>query len=127
MFVIKNKQMEAFRQIEVEKFVQKSVVFLQNNFADWCVDKERDEIEAFIYEMIDFGEQYDIKKQLNLQKLMFFKIEFGFDVPLVEGLEEILGDIGKNESWRVKCFYKSLLNSDYSSTQVDKEQIDWLF
>lgn len=103
--------MEAFRQIEVEKFVQKSVVFLQNNFADWCVDKEQEAIEAFIYEMIAFGEQYDIKKRLNLQKLMFFKIEFGFDVPLVEELEEILGEVDMNESYRVKSIYKSLYNN----------------
>jgi len=126
MLVITNKQMEAFRQIEVEKFVQKSVVFLHNNFADWCADKTPDDIEAFIYEMIAFGEQYEIKKQLNLQKLMFFKIEFGFDVPLVVELEGILGEVEKNEGYRVKCFYKLLLSGDIVIKMEKEERLDWL-
>ncbi len=115
--------MEAFRQIEVEKFVQKSVVFLRQNFPEWCTDKEQEEIEAFIHEIIAFGEQYDIRKQLNLQKLMHFKIKYEFDIPLVEHLEAILSPIDTNESYRVKYFYKSLLNDDQP---VKKEgEFDW--
>lgn len=113
--------MEAFRQIEVEKFVQKSVLFLKNNFADWCADKRQEEIEAFIYKMIEFGEQYDIKKQLNLQKLMFFKIEFEFDIPLVKVLEEILNEVEKNESYRVTQFYKTLDSNNLLTKNDDTD------
>jgi len=127
MLVITNKQMEAFRQIEVEKFVQKSVAFLRDNFADWCVDKEQEEIESFIYEMIEFGEQYEIKKQLNLQKLMFFRIEFRFDIPLVGELEEILGAVNKNESFRITQFYKMLDIGKLNFKQnFITEEIDWI-
>ncbi len=118
--------MEAFRQIEVEKFVQKSVVFLQQNFADWCADKEQEAIEAFIHGIIAFGEQYEIRKQLNLQKLMHFKITYEFDVPLVEHLEEILSQVETNESYRVKCFYKSLLNKELPVKKEEKmDEFDW--
>lgn len=126
MLVIKDVQMEAFRQIEVEKFVQKSVVFLRQNFADWCADKEQEEIEVFIHKIIAFGEQYEIRKQLNLQKLMHFKITYEFDIPLVEHLEEILTPVDTNESYRVKCFYKSLLNKELPIKSAEKgEELDW--
>ncbi len=118
--------MKAFRQIEVEKFVQKSIVFLQENFADWCADKEQETIEAFIHEIIAFGEQYEIQKQLNLQKLMHFKITYEFDIPLVEHLEAILSPVDTNESYRVKCFYKSLLNNELPVKHERKEEdFDW--
>ena len=123
MLIIKDIQMEAFRRIEVEKFVQKSVVFLQENFPDWCANKEQDEIEAFIHEIITFGEQYEIRKQLNLQKLMHFKISYEFDIPLVEHLEAILSPVDTNESYRVKCFYKSLLNKELPVKR--EEEFDW--
>ena len=126
MLIIKDIQMKAFRQIEVEKFVQKSVVFLQENFADWCADKEQEAIETFIHDIIAFGEQYEIRKQLNLQKLMHFKITYEFDIPLVEHLEAILSPVDTNESYRVKCFYKSLLNNELPVKSEKKEEdFDW--
>ncbi len=104
--------MEAFRQIEVEKFVQKSVVFLRQNFPEWCEGKEEQEIEAFIHEIIAFGEQYEIRKQLNLQKLMHFKITYEFDIPLVEHLEAILNKKEWGENYKIKCFQGGLINSE---------------
>ena len=121
MLIIKDIQIEAFRQIEVEKFVQKSVVFLQENFADWCADKEQEAIETFIHEIIEFGEQYEIRKQLNLQKLMHFKISYEFDIPLVEHLEAILSPVDTNESYRITQFYKTLDTVDLS---VKKDSLD---
>ncbi len=118
--------MEAFRQIKVEKFVQKSIVFLRQNFPEWCANKEQEEIETFIHEIIVFGEQYEIRKQLNFQKLMHFKIKYEFDIPLVEHLEAILSPVDMNESYRVKCFYKSLLNDEFPGKQKDEtEKLDW--
>lgn len=119
--------MEAFRKIELEKFVQKSVIFLRENFTDWSADKEQKGIEVFIYEIFEFSEQYEIRKQLNLQKLMYLKIEFGFEMPLVKEFEDILGEVEQNESYRVKCFNKILLNKEIPEKREKLENdLDWL-
>lgn len=127
MLVITNQQMEAFRQTQVEKsmakFVQKSVTFLQQNFSDWCVEKELSEIEAFVQTMIEFGEKYKIRKKRNLQKLMFLKIEYKFDIPLSESLNNILLPVDIDETYRLTQFYKILDKSSAKKTKhLSKQQ-----
>jgi len=127
MFTITNKQMEALKQIEIEKFVEKCVVFLKNNFEDWCASKSINEIEYFIYEMLSLGDQYHIKKQINLQKLMFFKIEYDFEMPLKRNLIEKIDELGRNEDYRIKQFNKALSKIKHRRKFDESEYSDDLY
>jgi len=68
MFVIKNIQIEAFKKIEIQKFINKSIEFLKENFAEWCAEKEDEELEKFINEIIDFAKKYKISTQKSIDK-----------------------------------------------------------
>lgn len=126
MFVIKNIQIEAFKQIEIQKFVKKSVEFLKENFADWCEEKEDQEVEIFINEIIDFAKEYQITNQILLQKLMYLKITYDFEIPLVEHLHNHLLPLEANEKFRVKNFYQSL-DQDDLPTKVKTKTEDTVF
>ena len=110
MFVLKEKQIEAFKEIEREKFVYKSNIFLEHNFPDFTAQQGPIKCTKFINDMIDFGEKYHIFKEINVQKLMFLKIEYKFETPLNKELEAILKPQQKSEDIRVKEFFKTLFD-----------------
>jgi len=126
MFVIKDKQMEAFRQIEVEKFVQKSVLFLRDNFKEWCSERPLDEITDFIHNIIALGNKYHINKQKNLQKLMFLRIEYGFLIPLEDNHKRIFEKVIESETSRVATFFKNLHEEKNSTNKEQDDGLDWL-
>lgn len=76
MLVIKDSQIESFRQIEREKFIVKSLYFLKKNFSEWCADKDESEKREFIDSAIDFGGKHSILKEINVQKLMMILINY---------------------------------------------------
>ena len=126
MFIITKQQMEAFQQAEVEKFVEISVVFLQENFTDWCEGKGREAIEQFIREMMTFGKQYGIYTEINIQKLMHYKIEFDFDIPLQTALATELRKPDIHEDHRVNFFYEKLIpNNTLNKTSTEEDEDEW--
>lgn len=115
MFILKNKQIETFKEIERGKFVEKSLVFLDYNFPDWTKGKKEKELKKFINDMIDLGEQYHIFKEINVQKLMFYKINFDFEIPVLEKFEEIIKPQALSEDKRIQKFYKALFKNSIKS------------
>lgn len=100
--------MEAFKKKEVEKFIQKSVAFLQENFKSWCKKKEQKDLEQFVHQTVDFAKQKNICKKNNIQKLMFLSIQFHLEFPLSDNLNKFLLPIETNEDARLKDLYKYL-------------------
>jgi len=111
MLTISKKQYEVFFNKEKDKFIEKSIVFLKENFLDWTKDKSESELVDFIEEIIDFGEQYNILSQLNLQKLMYYKIDLEFDIPLNEKLEESINIRNRHEEFLLRSFHRALTTS----------------
>jgi len=126
MFVIKDIQIEAFKKIEIQKFVNKSIEFLKENFAKWCAEKDQEELQNFIYEIIDFASAYKIQNQILIQKLMYLKIKYEFDIPLVPHLHQHLLPVEANEKYRVKNFYQSL-DQDDIPVKIETKTEDYVF
>jgi len=75
MLIIHKKQIEKLDELEKEKFIKRSVVFLKANYADWSSDKSDSEIMSFIFSIINFGTQFDLKKERIYIELMILEIE----------------------------------------------------
>lgn len=60
MLVIKQKQLEAFKEASYERFIEKSLIFLDENFSAWARGQREEELRAFIIETIEFGEKIGI-------------------------------------------------------------------
>ena len=108
MLVIKDIQLEAFKKREITKFVEKSKLFLQQNFENWCRKKEENAIEFFINRTIEFGAEMNIRKQNNLQKLMFLQIEYQLNFPLNGEPEKIMIEKVVPEDHRLANLFKKL-------------------
>ena len=115
---ITNKQLEELDKNKLENFIGQSIIFLQLNFKEWCNGKTAELIRQFIVSMIAFGNTYNIKKGNNLQKLMHYKIEYQFDIPLHEKLEKILTNPGWNENARIENLYLILSSGRYKLTEM---------
>lgn len=74
MLVIKETQLDAFKIVAREKFIQKSLIFLKENFYSWSREQSEDDLVEFINKMIDFGAKMGIHKEINVQKLMVFHL-----------------------------------------------------
>ncbi len=108
MFVIKDSQIAAFQEKELGKFVQKSVIFLQSNFENWCSEKNQQDLEKFIVQTIKYGKESNIRKQQCIQKLMFLQIEYKFSFPIKGEEEKILSEAKKPEDVRLTKLHKYL-------------------
>ena len=115
---ITNKQIEELNKNKVDNFIGQSILFLQLNFSTWCNEKTADMIRQFIFSMIEFGNTNNIKKGNNLQKLMHYKIEYQFEIPLHEKLEKILTNADWDENARVESLYLVLLSGRYKLTEL---------
>ena len=108
MFVIKDIQLEAFRKREVAKFVEKSKLFLQQNFEKWCQKKDDDALKIFIQRTIESGADVNIRKQNNVQKLLFLQIEYQLNFPLKGEYEKIMLERNVSEDQRITSLHKTL-------------------
>jgi len=97
--------MEAFQEIEREKFIVKSLHFLEKNFPEWCADKDENERREFINFSIDFGEKYDIRKEINLQKMMVFDIQYEL-LQREKEIKDILETVFQEEDNKIKTIEK---------------------
>jgi len=108
MFTLQQKQISTFEKIEVDKFVQKTMVFLKYNYQDWAKNKSDEELKKYVLEVIDLGKKYAVYKEVNIQKLLFLNRQFSFSLPLTFAHRSILMEKELNEDIRIKQFYKLL-------------------
>jgi len=108
LFTITSRQYQAFQNIEEQKFTENSVDFLMTNFTDWSRDKSKEELVSFVKSIVDLGSQYNISSHLNLQKLMYYNISLGFDIPLNKALEESINIKNRHEDFLMRSFLKAL-------------------
>jgi len=106
--VITTRQMELFSNHMTEVFVEKTILFLQKNFAEWAADKDDAALSAYIRSMMAFGKKHNVLKQINLQKLMHYHIRYAFEIPLHKDMGLILDELHVSENNRVRNFYQHL-------------------
>jgi hypothetical protein len=58
--------------------------------------------------MILFAEEHDVRKEISIQKLIQYKINFQFDIPLPSQLDFVLKRTGLDEDIRLELFVRQL-------------------
>ena len=95
-----------------QNFVAKCVLFVDNNFADWCADKAADEKQSFVNLMVDFAHAHNVMGELNIQKLIFWKIEYDFAMPLADYQQYKLQRKEFDENYRVAQFFNYITGTE---------------
>lgn len=111
--IVRKEQLARFSQGMVDAFIGKTIVFLRSNFPDWAGSKSDTQLGRLVQEMIDLGAAHGIKKEINIQKLLYYKVRFDFDIPLHKKLFPILTEIDVDEDSRTENFYFSLLTGNH--------------
>ena len=121
VMIVRKDQLVRFSQDLVDAFIAKTVEFLRSNFPDWVGVKDDEQLGMFIQEMIDLGAEHEIKKEINVQKLIYYKIRFNFKLPLHKKLLLLLTEKGIDEDGRTENFYFSLLTGSHELIRIDLE------
>jgi len=74
MMIVTDKQLEAFRQIEEEKFIAQTLDFVKENCRVWTKDKKEEELKRYVDKQIQLFQFHDIKSKANIQDLIFANI-----------------------------------------------------
>ncbi len=106
--IIKAEQMEQFSTYMLEVFIKKTIVFLIGNFKEWAEGKDETALRHYIRSIMDLGKKYHVTKQINLQKLMHYHIEYKFDLPLHSDVVKILTQNKNSESLRIENLHRYL-------------------
>jgi len=105
---------------KLEQFISTSLLFLRENFPEWSQTKEDKFLRDFINKMIQFGREYNILKEINVQKLMAYKIEYDFVMPLKNDRKIKLNQQDFEEDYRMDQFYIAL-ESNYRLIPITLE------
>lgn len=68
--------MEAFRQIEEEKFIAQTLDFVKVNCPVWSKNKKEEELKKYVDKQIQLFQFHDIKSKANIQDLIFANIMY---------------------------------------------------
>lgn len=113
--LLNSSQLQSFSKSEEENFIRNSLTFIHKELSSLVHWANEEEARLFIRSIIDFSLAYEIRSELNIQKLMYYKLRFNFHIPLAKNHERLLSDkINPNENVRLKRFFEALLqeNSD---------------
>ncbi|RLD61573.1 MAG: hypothetical protein DRJ05_02355 [Bacteroidetes bacterium] len=110
---ISKKQSDLFREQSMEKFYAKCRSFLIQNFPDFTKPLDDKSLNEFITKIISFGSKYDIKKEINIQKLMVIQIKYDFlkHYELPEDLNYILEYPDREEDKKVNYFHQQIIHA----------------
>jgi len=122
MLKINKQQLDVFKSKSKNKFIKISVLFLRKYTNEFVNNKKYSELEAFILEIIDFSKKHRIEKEINIQRLMLFKINHGFNYKLNSEFRYALSGTSFSESYRMMKFEEALQNkSKRESINLDTQ------
>jgi len=110
MFIIRKQQIDKMAEAQKNNFVTMTILFLEKNCSVWCQDKTEDEKRHFVESMIDFSHKYNIFKEINVQKLTFWKIFHNFSIPLSEDMASKFDGKNLDEEYRLDRFLQTLIS-----------------
>lgn len=108
MLIIRKEQIRVLENDVMKRFIHDSLLFLEKNVPSWCHGKSKEEKEKFIREIIEFAHGVDILKEVNIQKLMIYKLLYNYTIPLSQYQKETLSKTGFDEEHRISQFYDLL-------------------
>jgi hypothetical protein len=111
MFVIRQEQIDAMAEAMMKRFTVKSILFLENEAPSWCQNQSEGEIAQFVNEMVEVSQLNKVFSEMNIQKIMMWKIEYDFEVPLDGCLRSILNNETGTEDYRLEQFFKEITST----------------
>src|SRR5689334_9531352 len=108
MLVIRPEQMEAMEQAMMRRFIDKTLDFIRINFPEWSRKQPGDVLTEFVMTIINFAEEHDVRNEINIQKLIEYKITFEFSIPLRSQLDSILKRADLDEDSRLEYFKRQI-------------------
>ncbi len=106
--IISNAQRAKLGESQRKLFVDKTVIFLKENTAQWAESKSDEQIIAVIDSLIAIGKDRNIKKEINIQKLAYHWIKYDLKMPPSAQIDTELRQVGLGEDYRVKCMIKAI-------------------
>lgn len=94
-----------------KSYIAKSILFIEQNFPDWCKDRTAKARKNYVVGMVDFAQEHNVCSELNVQKLIFWKIEYDFTIPLSEYKKYKLCQENFDENYRMEQF-NQLINGN---------------
>jgi hypothetical protein len=110
MLRMRGTQLDALSANMLASFECKSAEFLADARPAWAKERSEAEINAFVWEVIDFGRNHMIFAERNLQTLMLFRIDSDFSTPLEGYHHMVLTADGETEGQRIADFKKAFRN-----------------
>jgi len=108
ILIIRHEQMAAFDQNEREKFIFESISFLRETLQIWSMGKCDEDIRRFAKKMVDMAHRRNIHQEINIQKLMHYKIQYAYDIPESDYPGDRLGGEDLDEYQKVERLYFTL-------------------
>jgi len=108
MFHIRKEQNAVLSENLMAGFKARTLLFLKENASEWCKDQDDEQLRDFIDSMIEFAQGCHVLNEDNMQKLMLYKIEYNFDIPLTDYKQMKLAREDFGEDYRMSQFYLAL-------------------
>jgi len=108
MLVIGEEQMNAMEHIMMTHFIDITLDFLKLNFPEWISNRTDAALTSFIWDMIHFAQEHDIRSEISIQKLIAYKILYQYPIPLSPQLDFVLTRAGLAEGSRLEYFKRQV-------------------
>ena len=109
--IVSENQLKAVGAPSYEKFILKTIQFLKKNTPEWAEGKDDKEMRGPIEEMIEIGKELNIRKEVNIQKLLYYAITKELQIPFSAALQEILRTPDVGEDLRTKNLIKAIVKN----------------
>jgi hypothetical protein len=108
MLFVSAEQMAVMESTMMKRFIDKTLDFIRINFLEWSSQQTDDVLTGFVRDMIKFAQDHEICKEISIQKLIEYQIDFKFSIPLRSQLENTLRRPGLDEDSRLEYFKRQI-------------------
>ena len=105
--VIRQVQMVVLGTPMKEAFVVKTITFLRKECPEWASDKKDDEIRESVERMIEIGKKHGVRKEINLQRLLYHMTLKSMSIGETEKAMEVQSIKDSTEDRRTKEIIRS--------------------
>lgn len=106
--IIKEEQIRELGAGSKQDFVERTLLFLCENTPEWAEQRSDDEARSYITSVIELAGDRSITKEINIQKILYYCIRYGIQIPFRKRMEEVLGFESPGEDERIKNMIKEI-------------------
>lgn len=110
MLTIRKEQETILADSMLKTFTFKTLSFLEKYAPSWCEKRGDAEKIEFIDSLIAFAHKHHVFQEINIQKLILYKIEYDFPIPLSNFRHLKLCRESFCESYRIDHFLLTLIS-----------------